>query len=157
MAANVIDPTYIEERKKRNVITAQKKEQTGKRLKEKETVNRKTGEPVRKESKQKSKTKELKPKIQRKETKRRLIYSSSSSDDDDIEMVLSSGGEREEDFNQNQCAECCEMCSEILSASDWIKCNSCFRWLHESCSIYADKCALCGRRENKKKAELTKK
>lgn len=77
---------------------------------------------MRKESKQKTKTKELKPKIQRKKTKRRLIYSSPSSEDDDrpIEMVLSSGGESEEDFNQNQCAECYEMYSETLSTSDWI-------------------------------------
>lgn len=66
--------------------------------------------------------------------KRKIKYEDSTSDEE-TEMVLASSGE------SDPYDECFENFLESTSKSDWIKCITCGRWLHESCTLYGTKCA----------------
>ncbi|CAG9760442.1 unnamed protein product [Ceutorhynchus assimilis] len=54
-----------------------------------------------------------------------------------------------------RCAECLENYYETTETVDWLECIACKKWYHETCSLYANKCNLCGREE--KRAEKAKK
>lgn len=49
-----------------------------------------------------------------------------------------------EDDN-NVCTECWENYYLTKKKTDWIKCPLCFKWLHESCTLYSPHCSGCGR------------
>lgn len=76
----------------------------------------------------------------------------SSSDNDmneeEIPYQESDNEDLKEMFmNKEECAECLEDYNTTLDNSDWIKCIVCNHWLHESCSKFPNKCAVCGRAE----------
>jgi DNA-directed RNA polymerase subunit RPC12/RpoP len=48
------------------------------------------------------------------------------------------------EVDSHSCAECWEN-YYTTSKDDWIRCVKCSRWLHENCTVYADKCTDCGR------------
>ena len=67
----------------------------------------------------------------------------------DIYISLHGSSSDELNFEENECVECLELYQETTSTSDWIQCVGCFRWLHESCTLYENMCCLCGRLKNK--------
>lgn len=74
----------------------------------------------------------------------------SSSDDDTGEDEIPYQESDDEDFvkiNENECTECLEEYTETSEKCDWIKCIVCNNWLHETCSKFLNKCAVCGRAE----------
>lgn len=101
-------------------------------------------------------------KTEGKKTKKRLNFeassSSTTSDENNGEMKPLWNHVRQN--NEDECTECLEMYRETTSTSDWIQCVTCGRWLHESCTIYSNKCIDCGRRQvraaNKKTLKLWK-
>lgn len=60
-----------------------------------------------------------------------------------------------ENSDSNRCCECWENYFLTTKEDDWIECVNCKKWLHESCSVYNNKCVDCGRKlareENEKK------
>ena len=135
-ATNITDPDYIERQK-------DKEEE-----RKKKNTKRSTGKMSKKT---KNNGHELTNKIKR--AKRKLELQSSSDEDTDEELVLFSDDESDE-FDEDQCVECLKLYTETHSKSDWFQCVVCKRWLHESCSIYGNMCALCGRNSNKPQRKL---
>lgn len=135
-------PDVIEQKKKKRAVSKSKKCSTSldKKSKKSETEKKKSKvyqKPFRKSS-----------------VKRKIKYEDSTSDEE-TEMVLASSGESDP-YDENVCAECFEHFLETTSKSDWIKCITCGRWLHESCTLYGAKCNMCARFELKK-SKLKKK
>lgn len=53
------------------------------------------------------------------------------------------------DDNVN-CTECLENYLLTKNNADWIQCIDCSEWLHETCTMYDDRCNTCGRNEIRK-------
>lgn len=81
-------------------------------------------------------------------SKKRHDYSSSSEEDGNVVVFASSGDS--DSCDEDECCECFENYAHTSSTADWIKCTSCGRWLHETCTIYGLICNMCGRLEKKK-------
>jgi hypothetical protein len=45
----------------------------------------------------------------------------------------------------NRCSECWENYFLTTNKCDWIQCQECHKWLHESCTVYTTMCNECGR------------
>lgn len=130
-AQNLTDREYIKQKKKKLQLKNKNEQKNQRNICLKEEKHAKSGKKHQKVKKRLSKKYE----------------NDSSTSEDEIEINLLSDNESE-DFDANECVECLEDYSKTQSTCDWIKCVICTRWLHESCSIYEDKCALCGRKEN---------
>lgn len=75
-----------------------------------------------------------------------------SSSDDEIDEDIPYQESDEEDImetkkNKDECSECLEEYSQTSESCDWIKCVVCNHCLHETCSKFLNKCAVCGRAE----------
>lgn len=55
-----------------------------------------------------------------------------------------------ESNNENKCLECLEDYFSTKSSVDWIKCIDCLGWLHETCTMYNQRCNGCGKIEKQK-------
>lgn len=53
--------------------------------------------------------------------------------------------------DNNACIECWENYFLTKKKADWIKCCSCLKWLHESCTMYPPHCNNCGRERIREK------
>lgn len=133
-ATNVTSPEYINSKKKKTLTVSDKKRATAKKKMNAVTVkiNKSRKSTNQKESRR------FKP---------ASPPSTSSEDCDQMEIVSDNVSETDGDA----CAECFESYSNTKSTSDWIKCISCARWLHESCTLYPQKCCDCGRSEIRRK------
>lgn len=121
-AVNVTDPEYINSKIKKN----------------NEKINKKrTTKGKRKVTFEGKKTK--------KDMKKHQTPLSLTDEDNDVEIELLSNNVNEND--NESCAECFELYCLTTSKSDWIQCILCKKWLHESCSLYPQKCVDCGRKE----------
>ncbi|XP_045449665.1 uncharacterized protein LOC123669955 [Melitaea cinxia] len=49
--------------------------------------------------------------------------------------------------NDNYCAECYKNYNLTKSKSDWILCDTCQMWLHETCTTFKNYCQRCGKLE----------
>lgn len=45
----------------------------------------------------------------------------------------------------NYCVECFENYNLTKSKSDWIQCETCKMWLHETCTRFKNYCMRCGK------------
>lgn len=135
-ATNVTSPEYINDKRKKTQAAMEKKKKT--EVKKKQITYKK---------KQLVTAKNQNCKLLKRNKHRTLKQDSppSTSSDEDSTMELLSDTLTETD--DEACVECLELYSVTTSQSDWIKCISCDRWLHESCSVYLGKCCDCGRRE----------
>lgn len=124
------------------IIAAKKEKKMQMEKKKRKTEERKINAEMKKNEK--------KPVPSKKKSAKKRLWES-SSDDEHEEPVLIDSSDGGESFNENECVECLEDYGETTSQSDWIKCKHCNRWLHESCTVYEDKCSLCGRLENREK------
>ncbi|KAJ8942177.1 hypothetical protein NQ318_002850 [Aromia moschata] len=64
----------------------------------------------------------------------------SSSD----EEPLSKQG-RNDDNSDCECVECFELYSKTTKTVGWLQCLECKEWLHETCTMYGEKCNRCSR------------
>lgn len=140
-AQNLTDREYVEQKKKKL------------RLKNKNGQRNQPNIRLKKEKKHAEGEKQHK-KVKKRLRKKFEDFSSTSEDEMEINFL---SDHESEDFDINECVECLEDYSKTQSTSDWIKCVVCTKWLHESCSIYKDKCALCGRKENQNRKLSQKK
>jgi hypothetical protein len=46
----------------------------------------------------------------------------------------------------NKCVECWENYIITTKNDDWLQCVLCKKWMHESCTMYANKCNDYGRK-----------
>lgn len=132
-AANVTSPEYIASKRKKIQETLEKKEK-------------------QEQNKQVATSKIQRGKLPKGTKSKRLKHDSppsTSSDEDSSKMELLS--DTVSDSEDEACVECLEIYAVTTSRSDWIKCMSCGRWLHESCTLYQDKCCDCGRKEIRQK------
>ena len=77
-----------------------------------------------------------------------IVPTASSSSSESLLSLQESGDSLT--YVENECVECLELYKQTRSTADWIKCVKCGRWLHETCSVYANKCSACGRLENRR-------
>ncbi|KAJ3639912.1 hypothetical protein Zmor_003240 [Zophobas morio] len=124
-AQNLTELSYMEERKEKRL----KKEESGKKKKEKQQKMSQSSKTV-------------------KTVKKRIFCQESSSDEADDFIVNDTTDD--EDLDENECVECLDRYETTSSNSDWIRCNRCMRWLHETCSNYDNTCMRCGRMQQKK-------
>ena len=82
--------------------------------------------------------------------RKRLVEDSDNSDASSPEASDTS----RKDVDSNNCSECWEHYYTTKEKADWIRCQVCCRWLHESCTLYGTMCSDCGR--EKKRQEVTK-
>lgn len=90
------------------------------------------------------------------------MSNTSSEDDNEADVPYQESDEDDDLFgmiDKDECSECLEEYGRTQDSCDWIKCVVCSRWLHESCSKFLNKCAVCGRAEIllKRKEEQMKK
>lgn len=46
---------------------------------------------------------------------------------------------------EDYCAECFDNYNFTKSKSDWIQCEMCRMWLHETCTTFENHCMRCGK------------
>lgn len=63
-------------------------------------------------------------------------YGLSSDSNENVPLAYSDGGIKLE-FEATRCTECLEFYQKTKTEKDWIQCNKCSRWLHETCLIYS--------------------
>lgn len=51
--------------------------------------------------------------------------------------------------DEEQCVECLEAYFLTTERVDWIQCLICTKWMHETCTMYLNKCNICGRDEKR--------
>lgn len=61
-----------------------------------------------------------------------------------------------ESNNENKCLEYLEDYFSTKSSVDWIKCIDCLGWLHETCTMYNQRCNGCGKIQKQKNAKNRK-
>lgn len=137
-ATNVTDPEYINKKRKKNEAA----------LKKKKTAKDKKKQGVIVKSRKSKLTKEKKSTGSRRLKFDSPTQSTTSGEESDGIVLLS---DHVSETNDDECAECLEPYSVTTSKSDWIKCISCGRWLHETCSVYEQQCTDCGRKEIRQK------
>ena len=144
-ATDITDPVYIHDLKRKQSLRKQNEE--NKKInqnKRKEAMTAKTAKIEQSRSTARG---------SKRKCNRNLKFESSSSSEEE-ELVLSSDGVSDE-YDENECVECLEHYNETQSKSDWFKCITCRRWLHDTCSIYSELCSVCGRVERKKAKKLS--
>lgn len=132
-------PDVIAEKRRRRLATIEKKKLAA----EKKALYEKTL-PKKREDKDSKKRRNAKGKSFGKKKK----YSSSESED---ELVSSSSEDESLHNDSNICIECYENYNTTTSKADWVECIRCARWMHETCTLYEEKCNRCGRSEAKNK------
>ncbi|KAK9747282.1 hypothetical protein QE152_g5475 [Popillia japonica] len=66
--------------------------------------------------------------------------------DSDAEVSVHDDSDDEDQSNlDNICVGCGEDYGQTVKSDDWIQCIRCERWLHETCTKYANFCDLCGK------------
>lgn len=64
--------------------------------------------------------------------------------------VSSSESDVDEPETENICLECLEEYYSTKLPVDWIQCIDCCGWLHETCTMYNERCNNCGKIEKRK-------
>ncbi|KAK9717410.1 DDE superfamily endonuclease [Popillia japonica] len=115
-----------------------------KQLAKKRTIGKKTKTEVTK-TKQKPKTKGK----QQLSKSKKIIVESSSDSDAEVKSVHDDSDDEDQSNLDNICVGCGEDYGEdygqTVKSDDWIQCIRCERWLHETCTKYANFCDLCGK------------
>lgn len=136
-----------------NVIAEKRKKRLEKQVKE-ENKNKAKGKQYAERNRKLSKSKSVKPSANYKKklfgnprNQKEETSTEEEFDESDIPYQESDGGEDFLQVNENECSECLEDYKETSEKCDWIKCIVCSSWLHEACSKFLNKCAVCGRAE----------
>ncbi|XP_076667036.1 uncharacterized protein LOC143368330 [Andrena cerasifolii] len=80
----------------------------------------------------------------RKSMKKKKIQGECESEEDDLPVNLLELILLEE---EDSCLECLSNYSKTDLNIDWLKCMDCGKWMHKTCTMYGDRCNVCGRRE----------
>ncbi|XP_076666099.1 uncharacterized protein LOC143367808 [Andrena cerasifolii] len=79
-----------------------------------------------------------------KSMKKQKIQRGCESEEDDLPVNLLELIFLEE---EDCCLECLLNYSKTDLNVDWLKCIDCSKWMHKTCTMYGDRCNICGRRE----------
>lgn len=159
-----------------DVITAKKikriKRKENEKQKRKEEIERTEEDKIEVENKKKEQDKEIPIKIEKdtqqcsKEKakkllvkparKRRKLSLDSFSNVQDKDVLQQDSSDGVDEFDENECVECFDTYKGEKETVDWIECIRCGRWLHETCTLLATMCTLCGRKVRKAEKEKLK-